>query len=304
MLKSKIKGMLSGYFNRVVAENRKESETTRMLLARQISRSFDYKGAYTSINDFGFKVFSQWSDDGIIQFIINRLKDMIPETFVELGVENYQESNTRFLLQNDNWKGLIVDGLKENIEFVKKTDNYWRHSLTAKDVFITKANVNAIIKDVFTGDIGLLSIDIDGNDYWIWQEINVINPAIVIVEYNSIFGMNPWTIPYAEDFQRTKCHYSNLYYGMSLSAANVLSKKLRYKLIGCNSNGNNAYFVAEKYAHLFNDSKPEELFVMSRFRESRTEQGELSLLEGHHRLDLLKSLNIFDVDKNELVTIK
>ena len=191
-----------------------------------------------------FKVFSQFGDDGIIQFLIDYLK-IENKTFIEFGVENYKEANTRFLLINNNWKGLIMDGSEKNMNQVQQEDIYWRYDINALAAFITKDNINSlIINNGFEGEIGLLHIDIDGNDYWIWKEINCIQPIIVIVEYNSIFGCeNSWSIPYDKDFYRTNYHYSNLYYGASLLSLCDLAEEKGYYFIGCNSNGNNAYFV-------------------------------------------------------------
>ena len=87
-----------------------------------------------------FKVFSQWGDDGIIQFLVDYL-DIRHKTFIEFGVQNYTEANTRFLLVNNNWAGLIMDGSEENINYIKKDDIYWQHELTAVPVFITTENI-------------------------------------------------------------------------------------------------------------------------------------------------------------------
>ena len=193
-----------------------------------------------------FKVFSQWGDDGIINFLCNYL-DIENKIFVEFGVENYTECNTKFLLVNDNWSGLVFDGSKEHIEEIKRNTIYWKHDLKASAEFITAENINQLLtENGLTGEIGLLHIDIDGNDYWVWKEINVIEPTIVIVEYNSVFGKeNAWTIPYNPLYQRKNGHFSNLYYGTSLLALVNLANAKGYKFVGCNSNGNNAYFVKE-----------------------------------------------------------
>lgn len=88
------------------------------------------------LQDAEFSVFSQWGDDGIIQFLISKLPH-VPKIFVEFGVENYRESNTRFLLQNDNWRGLIFDGSSENMEFVRRESIYYDYALTAVPLFVT-----------------------------------------------------------------------------------------------------------------------------------------------------------------------
>lgn len=186
----------------------------------------------SSLQDAEFRVFSQFGDDGIIQHLVNILG--IKETiFIEFGVENYNEANTRFLLENNNWRGLVIDADPSNIEYIKKTQNYWRHDLTALCGFVTAENINDTIADAgFAGDIGLLHIDVDGNDYWIWKAINVVRPAIVIIEYNSLFGSKrSITIPYEPHFIRHVKHHSGLYAGASLNALCYLAKEKGYKFI-------------------------------------------------------------------------
>lgn len=97
-----------------------------------------------SIQDVEFQVFSQWGDDGIIQYLVSKIS--IPnKVFIEFGVENYTESNTRFLLVNNNWSGLVIDGSKENIDYIKNDKISWAHDLHAFHAFITKANINELI---------------------------------------------------------------------------------------------------------------------------------------------------------------
>lgn len=129
-----------------------------------------------NLEEVEFQVFSQRGEDGIIQYIISQI-EVTNKIFVEFGVEDYTESNTRFLLINNNWSGLVIDGSKDNIKFIKKDFIYWKYDLTAYHSFITKENINELIsKYTDCSDIGLLSIDIDGNDYWIWEAITVIKP--------------------------------------------------------------------------------------------------------------------------------
>ena len=130
-----------------------------------------------------FRVFSQWGEDGIIQFLLQHVSIKQP-LFIEFGVENYTESNTRFLLTNNQWSGIVIDGSDENIEYIKKDPIYWATNLKAVSAFITKDNINELItQNGITGDIGILSIDIDGNDYWVWQAIDCVSPSIIICEY-------------------------------------------------------------------------------------------------------------------------
>jgi hypothetical protein len=248
-----------------------------------------------------FRVFSQWGEDGILQQLL-RYIPVSRKTFIEFGVETYQEANTRFLLIHDNWSGLVMDGSIENIEFIKSDDLYWRYNLKAEQAFITRENINDLIRrNGISGEIGLLSVDIDGNDYWVWEAIDVVSPSIVVVEYNARFGPDrAVTIPYRADFIRTKAHYSNLYYGASLAALCVLARRKGYAFVGCNMAGNNAFFVR-------NDLKPAALpeitpqqgYRPSKFRESRDPQGKLTFLSAGEELAILEKLPLFEISQTE-----
>ena len=172
-----------------------------------------------ALADREFRVFSQWGEDGIIQHLI-RAVPVAQRVFVEFGVENYTEANTRFLLTNDNWSGLVIDGSEDHIRSVKKDAIYWRHNLKAVSAFVTRENINALLRENgLTGEIGLLSIDVDGNDYWVWEAIDAVQPAIVVIEYNARFGPErAVTVPYDAAFVRQKAHHSMIYYGASLAA--------------------------------------------------------------------------------------
>jgi len=251
-----------------------------------------------------FKVFSQWGDDGIIQFLVSYL-DIPTKTFIEFGVEDYSESNTRFLLINNNWKGLVLDGNKNDINYIIEDEIYFRHELTAKQVFITAENINPIIKESgFEGEIGILHIDIDGNDYWVWKSIEVVNPIIVIVEYNSVFGDDrAITVPYYPSFNRTRAHYSNLFFGASLKALVQLGELKGYCFIGCNSNGNNAYFVRKDKIKDLAVKSIKEGYVASRFRESVDKKGNRTFITGENRIELLRGLTVVNTETGAIEKI-
>lgn len=260
-----------------------------------------YGSSVQTLADVEFSIFSQFQDDGIIQFLIKKVAPISPY-FIEFGVENYLESNTRFLMQNNNWSGLIFDGNSNNIESVKKSYFFWKHDLLAYQAFVTKENINTLLETHLPNkDIGLLHIDIDGNDYWIWREISVVQPPIVIVEYNSVFGCDrAITIPYSPDFVRTNHHTSNLYAGCSLLALCDLAEEKGYYFIGSNSAGNNAYFVRKEFVGDLKVLSAQEGYVESRFRESRDEKGRLTFLRGTQRLEAIKGMKVFNTRTNEI----
>ena len=244
-----------------------------------------------------FRVFSQWGEDGILQFLINNV-DIKNRIFIEFGVQDYLESNTRFLLINNNWTGLVIDGNKRDILRIKKDPIYWQYNLKAVNEFITKDNINQIIQDNgIIGEIGILSIDIDGVDYWVWEAIECISPVIVIVEYNSRFGpKKAVTVPYEENFARKSAHFSMIYYGASLNAFCKLATKRGYVFVGCNSAGNNAFFVLSSLkSDVVQELLPEDGFVSAQFRESRDSAGNLAYQTRDEELKTLSGLPLIEV---------
>jgi hypothetical protein len=258
-----------------------------------------------SLGEAEFRVFSQWGEDGIIQYLLSKIE--IPNRiFIEFGVENYLESNTRFLLINDNWSGLVIDGSKANIDYIMDDPIYWRHDITAVHAFITKENINILINDyINTEDIGILSVDIDGNDYWILQQITCVKPRILICEFNNIFGYtHAVTVPYAPDFTRRTAHYSDLYFGASLTAFYELAHLKGYDFVGINTAGMNAFFVRKDVSMPFKKFRPDDVFFPSKIRESRDSKGKLSFLSGNDRLLEIKNMDVFDIRSQKLVPIK
>lgn len=242
-----------------------------------------------------FKVFSQAGDDGIIQYLINKI-DIRTKTFIEFGVEDYVESNTRFLLRNDNWQGLVIDGSSRAIDYIRADKIFYQYDLKTLQAFITAENINELIASQGVhGEIGLLSVDIDGNDYWVWKALDVVQPVIVIVEYNSVFGPErPVTVPYQPGFARPAAHYSHLYFGASLAALCQLAGEKGYAFVGSNTYGNNAYFVRKDRVGPLKIFSVAEGYVESRFRESRDQKGRLNFLSGAERLASLRGLPVFN----------
>lgn len=245
-------------------------------------------------DDYGFKVFSQNNEDGLLQYIMHHT--CIPQkTFIEFGVEDYSECNTRFLLMHNNWSGFIMDGSSEWMQALRKHSLYWKRTINSKGVFITKDNINQLISNSgFHGEIGLLSIDIDGNDYWVLHAIDSVNPQILICEYNPIFGSKETvSIPYSKDFFRTNAHYSNLYYGASLAAFCELLSKREYKLVCVNNIGNNAFFVKRNASDL-PEISISDAWINPLFRESRDKSGNLTFLSMEEGRKLILDMPVID----------
>lgn len=197
---------------------------------------------------------------------------------------------------NNNWKGLVLDSSPGSISAIHANTWYWKYDLTAVSAFVTRDNINSLIESAgFKGEIGLLHIDVDGNDYWLWQALDVVQPIIAIIEYNSVFGVErAITIPYAQNFNRAQAHPSNLYFGASLLALCDLAQSKGYVLVGCNSHGNNAYFVRSDKVGALTPVDPKEGYRLSKFRESRDSQGNLSYVSGIERLKMIKGLPVIN----------
>ena len=284
-----LKGWLSG---RLQAD---EIERLRLASGRQESRLVRAQ-TFSKVSEAEFQVFSQWGEDGIIQYLLGKVP-VDKTVFVELGVEDYSESNTRFLLCNDNWKGLIIDCGSAHRTFLRQRGLDWRFHITAVSAFVTRENVNALLTEAgVVGDIGLLSIDLDGNDYWVLESIEAVSPRILVVEYNSVFGPDlRVTIPYRPDFERNKAHHSNLYYGASIAALMELAGKKGYACVGGNRAGNNLFFVRRDVLGDLPEVSPQAAWVESRFRESRDQRGKLTFLGGREqRLAQMAALPVVD----------
>jgi hypothetical protein len=276
-------------------------DQAKMLAAQSILLELRKQNEAIPLRQTEFRVFSQFGDDGIIQYIITKLSlPAAEQRFVEFGAENYRESNTRFLLLNNNWSGLVMDGSEAYVSSIHQDSFYWKYDLTALARFITRENIDSILHDAgFQGRIGILSIDVDGNDYWIWEAITVVDPAVVIVEYNGLFGGHePVTIPYQADFTRENAHYSLLYWGTSLQALCQLAARKNYVWIGCNSSGNNAYFVRRADSNPFHLPSLPSDFVAAKFREGRDMEGNLAYIGQQEGFALIKDLPVWDVVTN------
>lgn len=280
-------------------------EEQKLLTAKLMVDHVTTKGHIKSLADVEFRVFSQWGDDGIIQWLINNV-DIRHKTFVEFGVQNYRESNTRFLMMNNNWSGLIMDGSENFISDIRRSEYYYKYDLEAINAFVDSDNVNELIASRgFEREVGLLHIDIDGNDYWIWDSINVIDPVIVIMEYNALFGCErAISIPYDKIFDRISAHYSGLYFGASLPAFDYLAKSRGYAFIGCNSAGNNAYYVKrDRLNSVVREAGLDDGFVKSRFRQARDEQGQLVCVSGRQDDNVIKGMPVVNVLNSQMETL-
>jgi hypothetical protein len=271
----------------------------RILAAQQLNNSTTQQ---LNLNDKEFSIFSQFGEDGIIQFLVNSL-EVKHRTFIEFGVEDFTESNCRFLMMKDNWRGFVIDGSERNISRLIKSYYFWKFDLQAICAFVDQDNVEDLLNlSGFDHDLGILSIDLDGVDYFILSTITRFKPRILICEFNPIFGpTRKVTVPYDDKFQRFEHHYSGQYWGASLSAINDVATRLGYGLIGTNSAGHNAFFVRDDLIKPpLHRLDPERAFNFPTYRDSRDTQGNLSFIEFSARQKLIQGLSVLNTDSQKL----
>jgi hypothetical protein len=189
----------------------------------------------------GYKVYSQHDEDGIIDEIFKRI-GYKNRFFVECGAGNGLENNTLFLLLQ-GWKGLWIEGNAKNYKFIEKKFSTLikTNQLIVDNQFITKENINNILgKHNIPQEIDLLSIDIDGNDYHIFKNIQAVSARVVVIEYNAKFPPHvSWVMKYNPDHVWDRSDY----YGASLKSLEYLFSEKGYSLVGANISGTNAFFV-------------------------------------------------------------
>jgi hypothetical protein len=239
------------------------------------------------------KVFSQNGEDGLLLHIFDRI-GAPHKNFIEFGIEDGTECNSANLAIHFGWHGLFLEGSPSLAERARAF-YHQRHGLRPQDVqvvcaFITKENVNELFASHgFKGEIDLLSVDIDGNDYWVWQAIDVINPRVVAVEYNASFGSErAITVKYDPAFDRYQKHPSGWYHGASLGALAKLAHSKNYLLAGCDSFGANAFFVRRDVA----EGKLEELSVTEAFYPCPPRLREASQAEQFARVSQLEFVEV------------
>jgi hypothetical protein len=191
----------------------------------------------------GAKVFSQHEEDGLIEEVFRRI-GAGPRTFIEFGVETGVQCNTVKLLL-EGWRGLWLEGSSRDVAEIRHSlDGYLKAgALKVQEAMVTAENVNDLFRQAgFDGEIGILSVDIDFNDYWVWKAIEVVKPRLVVIEYNAT--LRPplsLTVPY----QPTMRWDGTNYFGASLEALVKLGHAKGYRVVGCNFSGSNAFFVRE-----------------------------------------------------------
>lgn len=296
---NKIRSIIKKLFRHL--QNKKHLETILINQGKILSTLNSQKNT-TKLSDYEWKIFSQWGEDGIIDFLVSEVS-IVNKTFIEFGVENFSESNCRYLLMKSDWNGFVIDSSQKNIKKLKNSYYFWKYDLQTFVAFIDINNINELlIKSGFERDLGILSIDIDGNDYHILNKIDCFDPRIIICEFNPVFGNDrKITVPYDPKFYRTKEHHSNLYFGASINALRSLLTKQDYTLVGTGMQGGNAYFIKNSLMtdHLRILAKNPFCFNFN-WRESRDINGNLNFLRAELRYKEIKGMNVLNVETGNL----
>ncbi|MGI9059866.1 MAG: hypothetical protein ACR2H5_14955 [Ktedonobacteraceae bacterium] len=247
----------------------KSSKAAQIQLWMQYKEMLALHIPMPKFEDVEFRAYSQFGEDGILLYIFSVL-GITDKKCVEIcgggGIDN-----TANLIVNHGWNGLFFDGNEKNIRkgqqfYARCADTkYWPPKLV--HAWVTAENVNSLLEENgYVGEIDLLSLDMDGVDYWVWKAIDRINPRVVVLEYNNVWGPDEAvTVPYKPNFivesknvsvlrhqgrrvvnafaEKRMADRLEVYYGASLAAFVKLGKQKGYRLVGCERYGFNAFFV-------------------------------------------------------------
>lgn len=226
------------------------SQISQTILNNQLKAAFNSNSIQAAaLGEIAFKANSQFEEDGILLHLFAAIGTTNKKS-VEIGCSDGRESNSTNLILNHGWTGLLLEGDKGNVErgnifFATHPNTYFNPPLF-KNVWITKDNINSIISEAgFAGEVDLLSIDIDGNDYYIMEAISAIKSRVIVCE---VQGMIPpdlaVTIPYKEDFYCWNKPYPEVNFrSLSPAAAVKLLGRKGYRLIGAHKEGFNLFFI-------------------------------------------------------------
>ena len=297
MIKKKIDNYLSRVVNRSLEKLHFQNGCSTLNLSR-----YNYKNV-KKIIETDLKIYSQNGEDGIIDYLLFSLNIEKPK-FIEIGVGDYSESNTRFFFERTSGDGLIIDIIDDFEKKVKENVKIWKGNLKILQQNIDANNILDTLKNNnFSQKIDLLSLDIDGIDYWILKELPKNFCKILVAEYNPYFGDKfKITVPNIKNFNRSSYHYSNLCFGASLPALIDLLKTKGMDFVGTNLFKNNAFFVNNDFVKMLNLEKINELdlklYVNANFRESRNISGSMSYIDPKNVLNQIKDCKIIDLSNS------
>jgi hypothetical protein len=234
--------------DRIAPKMTPASKVSQLVLLNQYQTLVRGRQPLPSWEDVEFRAFSQGGEDGILLFVFG-LIGMGQRRCVEICAGDGIECNTANLIVNHGWNGLLFDGDLELVErgraFYSQLGDTFCFPPKLECAWITRDNVNDLIKiNGFEGAVDLLSLDLDGMDYWVWEAIEAIRPRVVIAEIQCIWGADrAVTVPYSYEFKTQLDGHFGIYSGASLPAFVNLAHKKGYRLVGVQRLGFNAVFV-------------------------------------------------------------
>ncbi|MDX1460782.1 MAG: hypothetical protein R3348_06965 [Xanthomonadales bacterium] len=265
MLRNWLRKRQTPRYGRAADRDQVVAQKQLMLAYRQLADDVSM-----DLRDVGWSVYSQHEEDGLLLYV-----------FARIGVEHYRcvdmcvgtglESNTANLIINHRWTGLLIDGDEDNLAIARsfyesrRETRYWPPEL--RHAWLTRDNVNDVIgRAGCSGEIDLLSLDMDGVDYWIWKALDVVQPRVVVAEYNHLLGPEArLSVPYSDHFVAEFTEYGSDYAGASLGAFIDLAASRGMRFVGTNAIGTNAIFVREDLAGvMLPEADPHDAFLHPR----------------------------------------
>lgn len=204
-------------------------------------------GRTWNLGDTGFRNFSEYEEDGVLLYIFAAI-GTTNRQFVDIGAGDCINSNCANLAINFGWHGLFIDGNPANIKrgkaYYKRHPDAWAFQPKFLCDFVHRENINQLLESQgFRGGIDLVSIDLDGNDYWIWDALSVVQPRVVVIETHVEFGMHSIVVPYDKDYFFPGKHPD--YHGASAAAMAKLARSKGYRLVGSSAYGFNTIYVRD-----------------------------------------------------------
>lgn len=226
----------------------------QLALLHSYQQLYGERTAALEFRTTGFSLYSQHEEDGLLLYLF-ALLGTTNRKCVEICAGDGRECNSANLILNHRWIGLLFDGQAENVgigaSFYAKhpATRHWPPDFQCR--WITRDNANHLVQDRgFAGEVDLLSLDLDGIDYWIWESLECIRPRVVVLEFNHLWGPDEAvTVPYTEDFRAEFTKYGSDYAGASLAAFVKLGQTKGYRLVGTNAFATNAFFVRSDLDH-------------------------------------------------------
>ena len=242
-VRDRVTGVLPGWWW-VWLRQLREVELDRRWNAGQALRARypELAASTPSLESVEARAYSQNGEDGIIAWLVSEV-GAPNRTFVEFGIEDGTECNTANLGRSFGWHGLMMEA---DTKLASQARLFYERFPNVRIVRarVTPENIDGLLREHAPEQVDVLSLDIDGNDLWVWRAIGAIEPRVVAIEYNASFGpARSVTVPYAEDFDRYAAHVSGFYHGASLAALARVGEEKGYALVGCDSRGANAFFV-------------------------------------------------------------